>query len=159
MKEFQARAGKLPARFFFLAPLPARGDAAVGENLAGKSQQLRLRILPGPRRQLSLSANFIKEFLAGQIVLNRNLRKQKTTLDAPRNEQTVATDFDVGGVDQGRRRQQRNLDLDFRELFGPERGEPGVLQRGARGAAHQRLTEWLVCFDYADASLQSMSPA
>lgn len=92
-------------------------------------------------------------------MLNRNLRKQKTTLGAARNEQAMLTDFDLRGVDWGRRRKQRNLNLQFAELFGPERREPGILQCGARGAAYEGLAQRLVSFDYTDASLQTMLPA
>ena len=92
-------------------------------------------------------------------MLNRNLRKQNTTLGAARNEQAMLTDFDQPGVDWARRRKQRNLNLQFVELFGPYGREPGILQRGARGAAYEGLAQRLVSFDYPDASLQTMLPA
>src|SRR5271165_2793756 len=72
-------------RGFFLASLRVRRAALVGEDLAGKSHHLSVWIPPGLSRQLSLPAGLVEKLLGGELVLNGHLRKQETTLDAPRN--------------------------------------------------------------------------
>ena len=104
-------------RGFFLATLDVRDVAFVGEDLACESQHLRVWIPPGLSRQLSLSAGLVEKLLGGQLVLNCHLRKQETTLGAPRNQQAMLANFNPGRIDCSRRRKQRNFNFKFAKII------------------------------------------
>lgn len=88
------------------------------------------------------------------MVLGGDLRKQKPPLQAPRNEQAVATDFDLFGADWCRGGKQGNLDVEVGELVGAQRRESRILQRGAGRAAHDALAQRLLSLNDPDAAAQ-----
>jgi hypothetical protein len=93
--------------------------------------------------------------LASETVLGSNLRKQKTPVRTPCNEQAVAPDLNFGGIDRGGRRKQRYLNLKSAKIFHTHGRKTRVLQSGTGGTTHNAVSERLVRVDDAYAAPQT----
>jgi hypothetical protein len=126
----------------------------VRKNLARETEDLQRLELPGIPRQASLAAGFRQERLSIQCVLDGNLGQEQTAVPVFDNEKAVTANFDFFGANRGRRRKQRNFNLQIRDFFGADGRETRVVQSSARGAVGNACAQGFLSLNDADASAQ-----
>jgi hypothetical protein len=90
---------------------------------------------------LGLAAGFGKELFGAEMVLDRDLGKQHSSLALSRYEQSMSADLDMVGANGNWRGEQRYFDLQITELVRAHGWEAWILQRGARGATYDAISK------------------